>query len=154
MVWFRVLAVATMLAVAAPSSSFAAPKTNEAFVKDTREYLTRLGTFGFSGVVLVEENGSLVLSDGYGFADRENKVKWTSRTISDIGSITKQFTAAAILLLEQGGTLAVTDSLSRFSSPRRSPRCARSSSMPPTGRARTSPTSHRRCPRRSFAMAS
>jgi len=109
---FRSLLIATLLFVV-PASLPAAPNTDKTFVKDTRSYLTRLSRFGFAGVVLVEQDGKVVFSEGYGYSDRENKVRWSSRSIGDIGSITKQFTAAAILMLEQDGKLSVTDPLSR-----------------------------------------
>jgi CubicO group peptidase (beta-lactamase class C family) len=109
---FRSLVI-TILWVVAPASLLAAPNADNDFINDTRAYLTRLEKLGFAGVVLVEKDGKPVLSEGYGLSDREHKVKWSSRSISDIGSITKQFTAAAILLLEKQGKLSVTDPLSK-----------------------------------------
>jgi CubicO group peptidase (beta-lactamase class C family) len=59
----------------------------------------------FSGAVLVARDGQVVLGQGYGQADAENGVANTPQTKFRIGSLTKQFTAAAILLLEQDGRL-------------------------------------------------
>jgi len=73
------------------------------------EYLTRAAAFGFAGAVLVARDGRVILHKGYGLADRERGIPVTTATVFDIGSITKQFTAAAILKLEEQGRLSVND---------------------------------------------
>ncbi|HIW63206.1 MAG TPA: beta-lactamase family protein [Candidatus Stackebrandtia excrementipullorum] len=55
---------------------------------------------------------SLLYSSGFGMADRENNEPATQRTVYDIGSVTKQFTAAAVLTLEARGALRVADPVS------------------------------------------
>lgn len=77
-------------------------------------WLTRLEGFGFAGSILVAKDGQIALHKGYGLADREKGILFTPETVFDIGSITKQFTAAAILRLEQDGKLKVTDPLGRY----------------------------------------
>lgn len=77
------------------------------------EYLTRAAAFGFSGAVLVARAGEVVLHAGYGDADRQAGLPVTPETVFSIGSITKQFTAAAILALEEAGALRVEDPISR-----------------------------------------
>ena len=74
-------------------------------------YLTRLTPFGWSGAVLVARDGTIVLHKGYGLANRATRTAWTPDTVGNIGSITKQFTAAAILKLEAMGRLTVTDTM-------------------------------------------
>jgi len=69
---------------------------------------------GFSGVLLVSRQGEIAISKGYGLADRENGVRCTSETVFDIGSVTKQFTAAGIMHLEQAGKLAVQDKIGKY----------------------------------------
>ncbi len=81
------------------------------FAADTRAYLAKLEKLGFAGVVLVARTEAPILAEGYGLADRERGLRWTPATVSDLGSITKQFTAAAILALEEQGRLKVEDSL-------------------------------------------
>src|SRR5260370_32340305 len=49
----------------------------------------------------VAQNGSVVLKAGYGMADVESNVPGTPDTIFESGSVAKQFTAAAVLLLRQ-----------------------------------------------------
>ncbi len=63
----------------------------------------------------IEKDGTLLVAKGYGFADLENGVKASEHTVYRIGSITKQFTAAAILLLAEEGKLTLSDELTNFS---------------------------------------
>lgn len=67
----------------------------------------------FSGVVLFARGGKVLLAKGYGFADRARKVPFTTDTPFDVGSITKPFTAAAVLRLEADGKLSVNDPLAK-----------------------------------------
>lgn len=67
----------------------------------------------FSGSVLVAWKGQ-VFKKGYGLSDREAKTTFTPQTISCIGSVTKQFTGAAILKLEMMGKLKVEDPISKY----------------------------------------
>ena len=87
---------------------------DKAAVADTRTYLRRLEKLGFAGVVLVAKGEAPLFAEGFGLADREHGVRWTPGTISDIGSITKQFTGAAILKLEEAGKLGVDDPITRY----------------------------------------
>ncbi len=59
----------------------------------------------FSGAVLAAQDGHIVLKQGYGMADYENDVPNTPQTRFRLGSITKQFTAMAILMLQERGKL-------------------------------------------------
>ena len=64
--------------------------------------------------VLVSQHGEVVYEATVGSANLERRVPVTQATQFRIGSITKQFTATGILLLEQDGKLRVTDPLSKF----------------------------------------
>jgi len=77
-------------------------------------YLAEMEQIGFDGTVLVELNGEKIISTGYGFSNKEEKIKSSPKTIYDIGSITKQFTAAAILKLEMQGKLSTGDKVSKY----------------------------------------
>jgi CubicO group peptidase (beta-lactamase class C family) len=68
----------------------------------------------FSGTVLVTKNGSVLLKKAYGLADCEWNIKNTVDTKFQLASVTKQFTAAAILLLVEKGKLSLNDHLSQF----------------------------------------
>jgi CubicO group peptidase (beta-lactamase class C family) len=77
-------------------------------------YLTDLTRLGYSGSVLVAQRGEVILNKGYGLADRARGTPFTSDTVFDIASISKQFTAAAVLRLEMQGKLKVEDRIKRF----------------------------------------
>jgi CubicO group peptidase (beta-lactamase class C family) len=68
----------------------------------------------FSGTVLVTKNGSVLLKKAYGLADYEWNIKNTVDTKFQLASVTKQFTATAILQLVEKGKLSLTDKLSKF----------------------------------------
>ena len=68
---------------------------------------------GFKGGVLVARKGEVVLRKGYALADRENGIPYGPDTVFTVGSITKQFTAAAILKLEEQGKLTVEDPIAK-----------------------------------------
>jgi CubicO group peptidase (beta-lactamase class C family) len=63
----------------------------------------------FSGSVLVARRGSLLLSKGYGMADRKRRIPDTAQTQYRIGTTTNQFTALAVLQLQAAGKLHVQD---------------------------------------------
>ena len=77
-------------------------------------YLAKATENGYSGSVLIAINGNVLLKKGYGLADSKNNIPFTADTIFDIGSITKQFTAACILKLEMQGKLSVQDPITKF----------------------------------------
>ena len=64
--------------------------------------------------VLVAQDGKILFEKGYGLADREHHVAVTKETKFRICSVTKQFTAAAILKLQEEGKLSVNDKLSKY----------------------------------------
>ncbi len=69
---------------------------------------------GIRGSVLVAKGGKVVLAKGYGFANIELEIPSSPETKFRLGSITKQFTAAAILQLQEKGKLNVTDEISKY----------------------------------------
>jgi CubicO group peptidase (beta-lactamase class C family) len=77
---------------------------------DLDEYMTALSEAGrFSGAVHISRDETVLLSKGYGMANYEFSVPSTPQTVLPIGSNTKQFTAAAIMKLQEQGRLKVTD---------------------------------------------
>jgi CubicO group peptidase (beta-lactamase class C family) len=71
----------------------------------------------FNGTVLVMKDGQAVLNKGYGMANFEWAIPNTPDTKFRLGSITKQFTAMAILELERQGKLQVTDPVCTYVDP-------------------------------------
>ena len=68
----------------------------------------------FMGTVLVARGNELLFSKGFGFADLEWDVPNAPSTKFRLGSVTKQFTAASILLLEERGKLSVNDPAKKY----------------------------------------
>lgn len=68
----------------------------------------------FSGAVIVAQNGRALLSKGYGMASLELNVANSAQTKFRIGSLTKQFTATAIMILQERGKLNVQDSVCKY----------------------------------------
>ena len=69
---------------------------------------------GFSGTWLYAENGEIVSRGAYGFRDAEDRLPMRKDSLFHIASISKQFTAAAILLLRRRGLLSLDDEITRF----------------------------------------
>ncbi len=67
----------------------------------------------FMGTVLVARGGDVILSKGYGSANLEWDIPNAPATKFRLGSITKQFTAASILLLEERGKLKLDDPIKK-----------------------------------------
>jgi CubicO group peptidase (beta-lactamase class C family) len=105
---FTAVAVASL--VAAPSIA----QPVEAAAEEISAYLDRLEKLGFAGSVVIAKAGRPILAAGYGLADRERGIPWGPGTVSTIGSITKQFTGAAILALAESGALSADDPISKY----------------------------------------
>jgi CubicO group peptidase (beta-lactamase class C family) len=96
------------------SISFAQQKNTSQLTKRIESYLEEFEKIGFAGTVLIELDGKSIISKGYGFRNVEFNKKNTPNTIFDIGSLTKQFTASAILKLEMQGELSTSDTITKF----------------------------------------
>lgn len=68
----------------------------------------------FSGSVLIESKGKILVNKGYGMANYELKVPNTTKTKFNIGSITKTFTAVAIMQLAEKNKIGVEDTLDKY----------------------------------------
>ena len=82
---------------------------------DVRRFLTETYPSDRPGAaVVVMEKGEIVHQSGYGLANVELGVPITNDTIFRVGSVTKQFTAAAIMLMEQRGQLSASDPIEKY----------------------------------------
>jgi len=70
--------------------------------------------YKFNGTVLVSHKGKILLDKGYGLRNASDKTPNDQSSIFQIGSITKQFTAAVILKLQEEKKLNVADRLSKY----------------------------------------
>ena len=93
----------------------AAPVAPEAVVTAATQAAEAAMAAGVPAVqVAVSHHGQIVYSGAFGMSDRESATATTSRSVMQIGSITKQFTAAAILRLAERGALSVDDRIEKF----------------------------------------
>ena len=105
--WTRVLAlIALTIASLALAHSYAAQEPTLRMEQIAQSYGD---SKQFMGSVLVAKDGKTLLNKGYGSADLEWNIPDSPTTKFRLGSITKQFTAASILLLEERGKLKTDD---------------------------------------------
>lgn len=82
--------------------------------EELTDYVEQLTAHGFSGAVLVMQSGQPFLSRGYGLADEASGSEVTDQTLFYLASVSKQFTAAAIVKLVEQGRLRVENALGDF----------------------------------------
>jgi CubicO group peptidase (beta-lactamase class C family) len=119
LIWDALMAVATLLAVALPAAETAearpATEARPAASQKADVLLSGLIATNDPGLaVLVAQNGKILFEKCYGLGDREHHVPVIPQTTFRIGSITKQFTASAIMKLQEEGKLSVADKLSKY----------------------------------------
>lgn len=96
-----------LLFLLAAPSAFADPVDDE--------LAAALKTVKAPGVsVMAAKDGKVMLEKGYGLANVEHKVPMTKDSVHELASVSKQFTAVAILLLAQDGKLGVEDKISKY----------------------------------------
>ncbi len=69
---------------------------------------------GFNGNVLIAQNGEVIYKNVFGYSDLKTKEPLNFESTFQIASVTKQFTAMAIMMLYEQGKLAFTDSVHKF----------------------------------------
>lgn len=100
------LEVSPIVSIAGPGDQALATKIDNYMMSGVEK--------GYAGTLLIAKGGKVILNKGYGLADRERNIANTPCTIFDIGSNTKQFTAAAIMKLVDQKKLSTTDHLDQF----------------------------------------
>ncbi len=103
------LALLTSLSAAAQTAQLS---RNSAKVDSLMSALVGVGAPGAAVVVI--QDGKVVHQKGYGLANIEAKVPISTTTTFDLASVSKQFTAMAIMILAERGKLAYHDPLTRF----------------------------------------
>jgi CubicO group peptidase (beta-lactamase class C family) len=111
------LLVLTAVAVLSTATSAQVPDkakviagAERAFEKVTRAYVAPAP--GCAAAVSL--NGDVVFEKAFGLADLEHNVPNTTQTIFESGSVAKQFTAAALVLLQQDGKLSLDDPVRKY----------------------------------------
>jgi CubicO group peptidase (beta-lactamase class C family) len=105
---FIFLAFFLLIAQTAPAQVSA----NKQIAAKTDEYMKASVKFDqFSGSILIARNGSPIVSRGYGMANYQLNAPNTPQTVFRIASLTKQFTALAVMQLQERGKLNVNDAI-------------------------------------------
>jgi CubicO group peptidase (beta-lactamase class C family) len=108
------VSILVLLFVSAPAVAAQAASPGS-IAKKVDEYLGACVKKGnFSGAVLVARKGKVLVNKGYGMANVELDVRNAPSTKFRLGSLTKQFTALAVLQLQERGRLRVSDPLSKY----------------------------------------
>lgn len=113
--WLAKLNAFMMLAVGAACGAAGAQGIDPAQQKQVDAVFAEYAKQDSPGCALgVIRDGKLVYTRGYGLAHLEHGLPIKSDTVFDIGSTSKQFTAASILLLEQQGKLKLDDDIRKY----------------------------------------
>ena len=106
----RLASLVLALVVCAPGAVLADPIDD--FVK------AQLAQFNLPGLsVAVMKQGKIVKAEGYGLANRETRTPATRDTVYKIGSVSKQFVAAGIMLLVEDGRIRLDDPIGKYLGP-------------------------------------
>ena len=109
--WSCFIIIGLLLAGPAPALSSepeSLPATVDSYLRPYVE------SHNFSGTVLVAHGDSILINKGFGMADYENSVPNTAETRFMIASLSKTFTTAAVLLLQERDQLLLDDTVDRF----------------------------------------
>ena len=68
----------------------------------------------FNGSIMIAHKGNIIYKGSFGYANIETKNAITSSTLFPIASLTKQFTATAIMILQEKGKLSIDDKISNY----------------------------------------
>jgi len=117
MTYFQLLKRATVacLLISLTVSVFASSNETPDPASQVDELFTVYNSDDRPGVVVaVIRNGKIVYQKGFGMADLERSVSITTESVFEIGSISKQFTAMCIMLLENDGKLSLDDNIRKY----------------------------------------
>jgi len=105
-------AVLCLLCAAGAGHAATSDEKSAAAVDEVFSDLTKPGSPGCA--LAIYRDSKIIYARGYGLANIEENVAITPQSVFDIGSTSKQFTAASILLLEKQGKLSVNDDVRKF----------------------------------------
>jgi CubicO group peptidase (beta-lactamase class C family) len=113
--YLRPLSAATLVAVALAASDATVARQQAAVAETSVDEIFARWTDATPGCAIgVSVADKVVLAKAYGMADLERDVRNTAETIFEAGSVSKQFTAAAVLLLAREGKLSLDDPIRKY----------------------------------------
>jgi CubicO group peptidase (beta-lactamase class C family) len=111
----RITAVGVVAVLLFSSVALAQKQSSNRIASSLQDYLKPFVESGnFTGAVLIARNGQIIFRQAYGMANYELRVPNSPLTRFHIASVSKPFTAIAILQLEEQGQLSVGDPVARF----------------------------------------
>ena len=108
------IAAALLTTYGASGEESTAPGGEGRSAESIERFLDRLLPARASGTLVAARGGERVYCGGFGLADRRARIRASCDTVYDVMSMTKQFTAAAILKLQMMGKLEVTDPIGEY----------------------------------------
>ena len=113
----RIKAIIGMVAVLCTGSLGQAPEKDKVIAGAERafEKAAKTNSMPAPGCAIgVSLNGQTVFEKAFGLAEMEHNIPNTSQTVFESGSVAKQFTAAALVMLEQDGKLKIDDPVKKY----------------------------------------
>lgn len=101
--------LASLQAVAAPATT---PVDAQAIDRTIEGRMQEAGLVGVGAAIILDRK--LVWSRGYGFADKQDAVRFTPDTVMNIGSISKTFTGAALMQAVEDGKLSLDEDINAY----------------------------------------
>lgn len=95
-------------------ANFAQPTIFQDTVQKIDQLFDKYNTHTPGGVLTVARKGQILYNKAFGMADLEHDIANTTETVFEAGSVSKQFTATAILLLAQEGKLSLDDDVRKY----------------------------------------
>lgn len=109
------LLIGLCLLIVFQSVSAQKPKSDKQIAAEIEAYMkTAVEHEKFSGAILVARDGKPIVSRGYGLANVEHDIPNTPTTVFRLASVTKQFTATSIMMLQERGKLNVNDPFCKY----------------------------------------
>ena len=112
--FFFVAAILILTIFSKPGTPLAGPPDASQSAKVDRLFRSWNSPASPGCAVAIMKDGQIAYEHGYGMADLEHEAKITPATVFNVGSIAKQFTATAILMLVQEGKISLDDPIRKY----------------------------------------
>jgi len=112
---YRLIVLAAVCVFVFQPTSAQKPKSDRQIAAEIERYMNSAVEFEkFSGSIVVARDGKPIVSRGYGLANVEHDIPNTPKTVFRLASLTKQFTATSIMMLQERGKLNVGDPFCKY----------------------------------------
>jgi CubicO group peptidase (beta-lactamase class C family) len=115
LIFLLALMAFVVMALGIPALHMSGETNRQSKLQQLEDWLARLHARGkFQGVVLLAKDGQMIFGKGYGFGDSQTGQPLAIDSSFNLASVSKQFTAAGIMLLKHQGKLSYADELQMF----------------------------------------